>query len=117
MLGKIEEHLPGGRYQQHVAVVITAVGANRKVTLELHAGQIQGFYNIPVDNLYSAPIFEGCYYQHFLHHPKGNLIIVSSDVGGVTRARALARRLGAKITIVDKRRAGLNETEILNVVG
>ncbi|MBI5641785.1 MAG: ribose-phosphate pyrophosphokinase [Nitrospirae bacterium] len=97
-----------------VADLITAVGTNRVLTVDLHAGQIQGFFNIPVDNLYATPVL--------LDHMKNkydadNLVIVSPDAGGVERARAFAKRLGCSIAIIDKRREKANECEIMNVIG
>jgi len=97
-----------------VADLITAVGTNRVLTIDLHAGQIQGFFNIPVDNLYASPVL--------LHYMKAkfdpdNLVIVSPDAGGVERARAFAKMLHCSIAIVDKRREKANECEIMNVIG
>ncbi|MBI5103220.1 MAG: ribose-phosphate pyrophosphokinase [Nitrospirae bacterium] len=97
-----------------VADLITVVGTNRVLTVDLHAGQIQGFFNIPVDNLYAAPVL--------LEHVKANydldnLVIVSPDAGGVERARAFAKRLNCTIAIIDKRREKANECEIMNVIG
>jgi len=97
-----------------VADLLTAAGANRVMSVDLHAGQIQGFFNIPVDNLYATPIL--------LEYVKRNyditdLIIVSPDTGGVVRARAFAKRLGATLAIVDKRRDAPNESEVMNVIG
>ena len=83
------------------ANLITTAGAHRVLTLDLHAGQIQGFFDIPVDNLVSAPVFTNDMRDRF---DNGNLIIVSPDVGGVVRARALASRLDADLAIIDKRR-------------
>ena len=84
-----------------VANLITTAGANRVLTMDLHAGQIQGFFDIPTDNLYAAPPLVDDIKEHF---PKDDLMIVSPDVGGVVRARGYARRLGADLAIVDKRR-------------
>ncbi len=97
-----------------VADLLTAAGANRVMSVDLHAGQIQGFFNIPVDNLYATPIL--------LEYVKRNydiakLIIVSPDTGGVVRARAFAKRLGATLAIVDKRRDAPNESQVMNVIG
>ncbi len=97
-----------------VADLVTAVGTNRILTVDLHAGQIQGFFNIPVDNLYAAPVL--------LEYVKSkydldNLVIVSPDAGGVERARSFAKRLNCSIAIIDKRREKANECEIMNVIG
>lgn len=97
-----------------VADLITAVGTNRVLTLDLHAGQIQGFFNIPVDNLYAAPVLLD--YIRKKYHIE-NLVVVSPDAGGVERARAFAKRLKCTIAIVDKRREKANECEIMNVIG
>lgn len=97
-----------------VADLITAAGADRVLTMELHAGQIQGFFNIPVDNLISAPVFIPQMKEKF----KGErLCIVSPDVGGVVRARALAKRMGADLAIIDKRREKAGVSEVMNVIG
>lgn len=97
-----------------VADIITAAGADRVLTMELHAGQIQGFFNIPVDNLISAPVFVPQMKEKF----KGEeLCIVSPDVGGVVRARALAKRLNADLAIIDKRREKAGVSEVMNVIG
>ena len=97
-----------------VANLITEAGANRVLTMDLHAGQIQGFFDIPVDNLYAAPLFSRdireCY-------PGRDLMIVSPDVGGVIRARAIATRLGCDLAIIDKRRERAGESEVMNVIG
>ncbi len=97
-----------------VANLITEAGANRVLTMDLHAGQIQGFFDIPVDNLYAAPLFtrdiQECY-------PGRDLMIVSPDVGGVMRARAIATRLGCDLAIIDKRRERAGESEVMNVIG
>lgn len=97
-----------------VANLITAAGADRVLTLELHAGQIQGFFDIPVDNLSAAPIFVPYINGKF----KGQeLCIVSPDVGGVVRARQLAKRIGADLAIIDKRREKAGVSEVMNVIG
>ena len=96
-----------------VADLITVAGANRVLTMELHAGQIQGFFNIPVDNLYSAPVL----YKHMKEKFTDDLVIVSPDTGGVERARAFAKRLDAGLAIIDKRRPKPNVSEIMNVIG
>jgi ribose-phosphate pyrophosphokinase len=96
-----------------VADLLTAAGANRMLSIDLHAGQIQGFFNIPVDNLFATPIL----LQYIKGRIKDNLVIVSPDTGGVVRARAFARRLGASLAIVDKRRDTPNESQVMNIIG
>jgi ribose-phosphate pyrophosphokinase len=96
-----------------MADLLTAAGADRILTMDLHAAQIQGFFNIPVDHLFAAPVILDAIRKLDLHE----LVIVSPDVGGLTRARAIAKRLEASLAVIDKRRTGKNETEILNVVG
>jgi len=97
-----------------VADLITAAGTNRILTMDLHAAQIQGFFNIPVDNLYAAPVlFEYVRKKYNLN----NLIIVSPDAGGVERARAFAKKLECSIAIIDKRREAANVSQIMNVIG
>ena len=97
-----------------VADLITAVGTNRVLTVDLHAGQIQGFFNIPVDNLYAAPVLLDYIKKKYV---PDNLVIVSPDAGGVERARAFAKRLNCSIAIIDKRREKENECEVMNVIG
>ncbi len=97
-----------------VADLITAVGINRVLTVDLHAGQIQGFFNIPVDNLYASPILLDYIKKKY---DTDHLVIVSPDAGGVERARAFAKRLQCSIAIVDKRREKVNECEVMNVIG
>ena len=97
-----------------VANLITEAGANRVLTVDLHAGQIQGFFDIPTDNLYGAPVIVKDI-QDYLG--QDNLMVVSPDVGGVVRARALAKRLGADLAIVDKRRERAGESEVMNIIG
>ena len=97
-----------------VANLITEAGANRVLTMDLHAGQIQGFFDIPVDNLYAAPLFARDIKEH---HPGDDLIIVSPDVGGVVRARDIATRLGSDLAIIDKRRQQAGHSEVMNVIG
>jgi ribose-phosphate pyrophosphokinase len=97
-----------------VADLITAVGTSRVLTVDLHAGQIQGFFNIPVDNLYAASVLLDYMRERF---DPNNLVIVSPDAGGVERARSFAKRLNCTIAIVDKRREKANECEIMNVIG
>ena len=96
-----------------MADLLTAAGADRILTMDLHAAQIQGFFNIPVDHLFAAPVILDAIRKL---EPE-ELVIVSPDVGGLTRARAIAKRLDASLAVIDKRRTGKNETEILNVVG
>ena len=96
-----------------MADLLTASGADRILTMDLHAAQIQGFFNIPVDHLFAAPVLLDAIRKLELD----DLVIVSPDVGGLTRARAIAKRLEASLAVIDKRRTGKNETEILNVVG
>ncbi len=98
-----------------VANLITTAGANRVLTLELHAGQIQGFFDIPTDNLFSTPVLERDIRETYKN--VSELMIVSPDVGGVIRARALANRLGADLAIVDKRRPKAGESEVMNIIG
>ena len=98
-----------------VANIITEAGADRVLALDLHAGQIQGFFDIPTDNLYAAPVIAADIEARF---PGRALTVVSPDVGGVVRARALARRLGnAPLAIVDKRREKPGESEVMNIIG
>jgi ribose-phosphate pyrophosphokinase len=98
-----------------VANLITRAGADRVLTMDLHAGQIQGFFDIPTDNLLpSRRMAEDLKAQH---RSTENLLIVSPDVGGVVRARALANRLGADLAIVDKRRSGPGQSEVMNIIG
>lgn len=97
-----------------VANMIVASGANRVLTMDLHADQIQGFFSIPVDNIYASPVLLGDIYKHEYE----NLMVVSPDVGGVVRARALAKRLDdADLAIIDKRRPRANEAEVMNIIG
>ena len=97
-----------------VANLITTAGADRVLTLDLHAGQIQGFFDIPTDNLFSAPVFSRDIQKH---HGGLDLVIVSPDVGGVVRARANAKRLGANLAIVDKRRERAGVSEVMHIIG
>src|SRR5215472_10043989 len=96
-----------------VANLLTTAGADRILTIDLHAAQIQGFFDIPVDHLYAAPVFMG-YYQE---HPLPNLTVVAPDTGGAERARAYAKRLDAELALCDKRREKANVAEVMNVVG
>jgi ribose-phosphate pyrophosphokinase len=97
-----------------VANLITHAGANRVLTLDLHAGQIQGFFDIPTDNLYASPMMVRDIKERF---EVGKLAVVSPDVGGVARARGLAKRINASLAIVDKRRERPGESEVMNVIG
>ena len=96
-----------------MADLLTASGADRILAMDLHTLQIQGFFNIPVDHLFAAPVLLDAIREMGLD----DLVIVSPDIGGVARARAIGKRLGASLAIIDKRRGGPNETEVLNVVG
>jgi ribose-phosphate pyrophosphokinase len=97
-----------------VANLITEAGAHRVLTVDLHAGQIQGFFDIPTDNLYAMPVMVKDITDYLGHN---NLMVVSPDVGGVVRARALAKRLGGDLAIVDKRRERAGESEVMNIIG
>ncbi len=97
-----------------VANLIEASGANRVLTLDLHAGQIQGFFDIPVDNLYAQPVMVEDIRQNYNNEP---LMFVSPDVGGVLRARAMAKRFNADLSIVDKRREQAGQSEVMNIIG
>jgi ribose-phosphate pyrophosphokinase len=97
-----------------VANLIERAGADRVLTLDLHAGQIQGFFDIPTDNLFSAPAMVRDIKERY---ELGNLMVVSPDVGGVVRARSLAKRIDAPLAIVDKRRERPGESEVMNIIG
>ncbi|ACM19924.1 ribose-5-phosphate 1-pyrophosphokinase [Geotalea daltonii FRC-32] len=99
-----------------VADLITTAGADRVVTVDLHAGQIQGFFNIPVDNLYAAPVLIDHLKSRF---PDGaeQIVMVSPDAGGTERARAFAKRLGCTLAVIDKRRTGPNVAEVMHLIG
>jgi ribose-phosphate pyrophosphokinase len=97
-----------------VSNLITEAGADRVLTVDLHAGQIQGFFDIPVDNLYATPALIDKVKSHF---ETDNLVVVSPDAGGVERARAFAKRLNAKLAIIDKRREVANVSQVMNIVG
>jgi len=97
-----------------VANLITRAGADRVLTVDLHAGQIQGFFDIPTDNLFAGPVMVRDIRDHY---DVSNTVVVSPDVGGVVRARALAKRLGTPLAIVDKRRERPGESEVMNVIG
>jgi ribose-phosphate pyrophosphokinase len=96
-----------------VADLLTISGATRVITMDLHAGQIQGFFNIPVDNLFAAPVL----LDHIKSHFANDLVIVSPDAGGVERARAFAKRLDAGLAIVDKRRSAPNQAQAMAIIG
>ena len=96
-----------------VANMLASVGVDRVLTMDLHSEQIQGFFDIPVDNIYSAPILLGDVWKHDYK----NLVVVSPDVGGVVRARALAKRLEADLAIIDKRRPRPNVATVMNIIG
>src|SRR5579871_6722515 len=96
-----------------VADLLTSAGANRVLALDLHAGQIQGYFNIPVDHLYATPVTV----DYFRRLGLKNLTVVSPDTGGVERARAFAKKLGAPLAIVDKRREDERTVEVMNVIG
>jgi len=96
-----------------VADLLTAAGANRVITMDLHAGQIQGFFNIPVDNLFAAPVI----IEYIRSSFSGEIVIVSPDAGGVERARAFAKRLDSGLAIIDKRRDAPNQAKAMAVIG
>lgn len=96
-----------------VADLITTAGADRILCMDLHAGQIQGFFNIPVDHLYATPVILGYIREHF----DDDIVIVSPDAGGVERARAYAKRLDCSLAIIDKRRTAPNVAEVMNIIG
>jgi ribose-phosphate pyrophosphokinase len=100
-----------------VADLITAAGAHRVLTMDLHVGQIQGFFNIPVDHLFAAPVLLQYFQQRVAEHAWQDLVVVAPDAGGVERARAFAKRLGTSLAIMDKRRTGANEAKIMHVIG
>jgi len=96
-----------------VANLITTAGADRVITMDLHAPQIQGFFDIPLDHLYSSAVLV----QHFLRKKIPKLAVASPDVGGIKMARAYAKRLGGDLTLIDKRRPHPNEAEVMNIIG
>jgi ribose-phosphate pyrophosphokinase len=96
-----------------IADLITTAGAQRVLSMDLHAGQIQGFFNIPVDNLFATPVLLDYMKKNF----QDDIVIVSPDTGGVERARAFGSRLGANLAIIDKRREGPNEAQVMNIIG
>jgi ribose-phosphate pyrophosphokinase len=95
------------------ANMLQAVGVDRVLTMDLHADQIQGFFDVPVDNIYSTPVLLGDVWKHNYD----NLLVVSPDVGGVVRARAIAKQLEADLAIIDKRRPKANVAEVMNIIG
>ncbi len=97
-----------------VADLITKAGANRVLAMDLHAGQIQGFFDIPVDNLFATPVILDYIKKNY---QGDNIVVVSPDTGGVERARAFGKRLGASLAIIDKRREGPNEAQVMNIIG
>src|SRR5512142_574977 len=96
-----------------VANMLTSAGVDRVLTMDLHSDQIQGFFDIPVDNIYASPILLGDIWKHNYD----NLVVVSPDVGGVVRARAIAKRMDAELAIIDKRRPKANVAEVMNIIG
>ena len=116
-----QDRKPGARTPisaKLVANLIVAAGANRLLSLDLHAGQIQGFFDIPTDNLYAAPVFVADIKARFKKsRADDSLMLVSPDVGGVVRTRALGNRIGADLAIVDKRRPRAGESEVMNIIG
>jgi ribose-phosphate pyrophosphokinase len=96
-----------------MADLITTAGADRVLTMDLHAGQIQGFFNIPVDHMYATPVL----LDYINKRGGSDLVVVSPDAGGVERARAFAKRLQAQLAIIDKRREGPNNAQIMNIIG
>jgi ribose-phosphate pyrophosphokinase len=96
-----------------VADLITAAGADRVLTVDLHAGQIQGFFNVPVDNLFATPVL----YNYLKDIKFEDTVVISPDAGGVERARAFSKRLGGSIAIIDKRRSAPNVAEVMNIIG
>ena len=97
-----------------VADVLTTAGIDRLLTIDLHAGQIQGFFDIPVDNLYAAPVITKDILENYRDK---DLVVISPDVGGVVRARGIAKRINGDLAIVDKRRDKANESEVMNIIG
>lgn len=96
-----------------IADLLTSIGVDRVLTIDLHAGQIQGFFNIPVDHLYASPVLS----KYLMEKYSSNTVVVSPDAGGVERARAFAKRLNASLAIIDKRREKANVSEVMNVIG
>ena len=100
-----------------VANLITTAGADRVLTMDLHASQIQGFFDIPVDNLLGNPVFVKYYLNKFTEEQRENMVVVSPDVGSVARARTFAQKVGMSLAIVDKRRQKANSCEVMNIIG
>jgi ribose-phosphate pyrophosphokinase len=100
-----------------VANLIAKAGADRVLTVDLHAGQIQGFFDIPTDNLFGQPVFISDIKEQFSKRDRNNLLFVSPDTGGVVRTRAIAKEFNADIAIVDKRRPKAGESEVMNIIG
>ena len=100
-----------------VADLLTAAGADRILTMDLHAAQIQGFFNIPVDHLLGVPVLANYYIDKFKDMPHSELVVVSPDLGSVTRARKFAERIDASLAIIDKRRPTANVSEVMNIIG
>ncbi|MEG1849889.1 MAG: ribose-phosphate pyrophosphokinase, partial [Oscillospiraceae bacterium] len=100
-----------------VADLLTTAGADRVLTMDLHAAQIQGFFNIPVDHLLGVPLLAKYYAAKFQNTPKDQLVVVSPDLGSVTRARKFAERIDASLAIIDKRRPTANVSEVMNIIG
>ena len=100
-----------------VANLITKAGADRVLTMDLHASQIQGFFDIPVDNLMGNPVFVKYYLDKFTEEERQNMVVVSPDVGSVARARTFAQKVGMSLAIVDKRRQKANSCEVMNIIG
>ena len=100
-----------------VANLVTKAGADRVLTLDLHAGQIQGFFDIPTDNLFAQPVFETDIREKFSAREREDLLFVSPDVGGVVRTRGLAKGFNADIAIIDKRRPKAGQSEVMNIIG
>ena len=99
------------------ANIITTAGADRVLTLDLHAGQIQGFFDIPTDNMFGQPVFEADIKNEYSRKERSNIMFVSPDTGGVVRTRALAKKFEADIAIVDKRRPKAGVSEVMNIIG
>ena len=100
-----------------VADLLTTAGADRVLTMDLHAAQIQGFFNIPVDHLLGVPVLANYYIDKFKDIPHNELVVVSPDLGSVTRARKFAERIDASLAIIDKRRPTANVSEVMNIIG
>ena len=96
-----------------IASMVSIAGADRVLTMDLHADQIQGFFDIPTDNIYASPVLWGELWKH----GDGDLLVVSPDVGGVVRARAMAKHLGTELAIIDKRRPKANESKVMHIIG